>query len=301
MKTHLVISGGACYGISMLGILNYLYLEKKLNSIKYIAGNSIGSFFSLVYCLNVPLELVEEIIREIIKKNLYSITNENFSNLFIENGIFDTNNVMIKIKKYIENEYKMNDITFLELSKKFGKNLYISTTQLKDSINKIFSVDETPNISVFDAVAASMALPFIMKPVKIEEEYYIDGVLSNNFPINIFNNIDSELILSILFLMDEKKGQEIDYSNIDFITYSKQIFKIIIDNNNKLTSEINYKNLKKKDILIINDLPIVSNLPYIFNDEKDNSIDICLNDNDIDNLILEGFIKVSEHFKYIKS
>ena len=301
MKTHLVISGGACYGISMLGILNYLYLEKKLNSIKYIAGNSIGSFFSLVYCLNVPLELVEEIIREIIKKNLYSITNENFSNLFIENGIFDTNNMMIKIKKYIENEYKMNDITFLELSKKFGKNLYISTTQLKDSINKIFSVDETPNISVFDAVAASMALPFIMKPVKIEEEYYIDGVLSNNFPINIFNNIDSELILSILFLMDEKKGQEIDYSNIDFITYSKQIFKIIIDNNNKLTSEINYKNLKKKDILIINDLPIVSNLPYIFNDEKDNSIDICLNDNDIDNLILEGFIKVSEHFKYIKS
>lgn len=301
MKTHLVISGGACYGISMLGILNYLYLEKKLNSIKYIASNSIGSFFSLVYCLNVPLELVEEIIREIIKKNLYSITNENFSNLFIENGIFDTNNIMIKIKKYIEKEYKINDITFIELSKRFGKNLYISTTQLKDSKNKIFSVDETPNISVFDAVAASMALPFIMKPIKIEDEYYIDGVLSNNFPINIFNNIYSELILSILFLIDEKE-EDIDYNNIDFITYSKHIFKIILDNNTKLTTEINYKNFQKKDILIINDLPIVSHLPYIYNDEKDNnSIDIYLNDNDIDNLILEGFIKISEHFKYIKS
>lgn len=295
MKTHLVISGGACYGISLLGIFNYLYLENKLNNIKYVAANSIGSFFSLVYCLDVPLNLVEEIIKEIIKSNLYSITNENFPNLFIENGIFEASYLLIKIKKFIKDKYNIEDLTFLELSKKFGKNLYISTTLFKNSTNKIFSVDNTPNISIFDAVSASMSIPLMMKPVKIENEYYIDGFLSNNFPIDIFSNIDDNLILSILFsTIVINEDYNIDYDNIDFITYSKHIFHILIDNNHKLTSKKEINNT-----LIISDLPIMSCLPYAYNDN--NTIGVYLNDNDIDNLILEGFIKASEHFKYIKS
>lgn len=298
MKTHLVISGGACYGISLLGIFNYLYLENKLNSIKYIAANSIGSFFSLVYCLDVPLNLVEEIIKEIIKSNLYSITNENFPNLFIENGIFEASYLLIKIKEFLKDKYNIDDLTFLELSKKFGKNLYISTTLLKNSTNKIFSVDNTPDVSIFDAVSASMSIPFMMKPVKIDDEYYIDGVLSNNFPINIFSNIDQNLILSILFsTINIHEDYNIDYDNTDFITYSKHIFKILIDNNHKLTSRSNLN--KIYNTLIVNDLPIMSCLPYTYNDH--NCIAVYLNDNDIDNLILEGFIKASEHFKHIKS
>lgn len=298
MKTHLVISGGACYGISLLGIFNYLYLENKLNSIKYVAANSIGSFFSLVYCLDVPLNLVEEIIKDIIKNNSYSITNENFSNLFIENGVFEAYNLLIKIKEFLKDKHFIDDLTFLELSKKFGKNLYISTTQLKNSTNKIFSVDNTPDVSIFDAVSASMSIPFMMKPVKIDDEYYIDGVLSNNFPIDIFSNIDQNLILSILFSnINIHEDYDIDYDNIDFITYSKHIFKILIDNNHKLTSRLNLN--KIYNTLIVNDLPIMSCLPYTYND--DNCIAVYLNDNDIDNLILEGFIKASEHFKHIKS
>ena len=54
--THLILSGGGLYGLCYLGIFRYLIIEKKLDSLKNVVGNSMGSFFSLGYCLNIDID-----------------------------------------------------------------------------------------------------------------------------------------------------------------------------------------------------------------------------------------------------
>lgn len=296
--THMVISGGGLYGISMLGVLRYLYIEKKIINIKNISCNSIGSLFGLIICLKIPIEDIEDLVKETTKENYYVLTKKNISNIFTDNGIFDISLILTKIKEYIEKKYNIKDINFIELSKKFGYNLYISATNINKLKNKIFSVDNTPNVSIYDAISASMALPFIFKPIKIEKEYYIDGLFTNNFPIDVFKNIQKENILAIAYRIKKEydiKDLEID-TKINLINYSKRLFNLLLRNSNK-TSYIYYLNNYKSELLLIDELSLESVIPIKINK---NEINCTLNNTDIDNLILEGFIKTSEFFNHIK-
>jgi NTE family protein len=56
----------------------------------------------------------------------------------------------------------------------------------------IFSIEETPDIPVARAVAASIAIPFFFKPVQVsianKTRTLVDGGLVSNFPVWIFND-----------------------------------------------------------------------------------------------------------------
>lgn len=73
-------------------------------------------------------------------------------------------------------KYPHDDIenfTFMDIAKKFGVNFYISATDIQRGKNKIFSIDDTPNVKVFMACYASMSVPIVYIPVKINEVYYV--------------------------------------------------------------------------------------------------------------------------------
>lgn len=292
--THLIISGGALYGVVCLGIFRYMYIEKISKNIKHIAGNSMGSWFALAFSLNIPLDILENMMKQIAKENNVLFTKNNLNKLFKNNGIMDFNNFTNPLKKYIKNEYNLDDLSFLELSKKFGINLYISTTNITQGKNRIFSVNDSPNISIFDATKASMSLPFISIPVLIEDEQYSDGILTNNFPINIFDNVLKDNILGIAI----KISYNIDPINkkCKFIDYIKRIIEIMINEHSK-TTYINFINNDKANILVIEDSPINSYIPF---NVKNNKVHCNFYDKDVDNLILDGFIKMSDFIKYIK-
>ena len=295
--THLVISGGGCYGLCLLGVFRYLFIEKKLNNIKYIAGNSCGAFFSLAYCLKIEIDILENIIKDLIKENNLRIDKNNIGNLFIDNGIIDMSIFTNKLKDYLNNKYHLEDITFLELSKKFALNLYISATNVNTTKNTIFSTDNTPNVSVFDATCASMTIPYACIPIKINEEYYIDGILTNNFPINIFNNINKESILGIVLNIPDKLDIYNKNEEISFLDYNKRIYEIFYASVREQTF-IKYINCDNCNMLLIEDSPISEAIPINIDENK---ITADFSINDIDNLILDGFIKTSNYFTHIRS
>lgn len=293
--THLILSGGGLYGLCFLGIFRYLIIEKKLNSLKNIIGNSMGSFFSLGYSLNIDIDKLENIVKELKECNDIKINKKNLGNLFKKNGILNFSIFTNRLKI----ESKIDDITFKEFSKKFGINLYISATNINKLENVIFSIDNTPDVSVFDAVAASMSLPYMCEPILIDGEYYIDGCLSNNFPSNIFKNINKNNILGICIKInsdyDIKKYEK--NSKFTFLNYNKRLIDLLIINSIK-TTYLNNINTDYCDLIIIEDSPISDYLLYNMNKDK---LETSLSDIDIDNLILDGFIKASDYFKYIKS
>jgi NTE family protein len=100
-------------------------------------------------------------------------------------------------------------------------------------------------MSIYKAIQISSALPMYFKPIEYNNNLYIDGALSNNFPINLFNNDLENTIGFEIFMFN--KNQKINgfidyfikiclcnyYSDIDKnMIYNKYYIKLFIDDIN---------------------------------------------------------------------
>lgn len=228
--THMCVSGGGFSGFLYLGVFRYLKQEKLDKSIINIAGVSVGAILGIVFALDLPLDEVEANLKEI-----YSIDNPDrieielpdaMNNIIHHKGIFEPN---VLIKK-LEDIY-LGNMTFLDLSKKTGKNLIVIATHVETMKPVYFSVDNTPNVMVRDALEASSCVPLISKPKQIGKDYYVDGGCACNTVPLIFDNVpkDNILILHLTsFLHLNKKLMD------DNIIYYLSSFFLTFLNNNTL-------------------------------------------------------------------
>jgi len=244
----------------------------------------MGSLFGFALCLKIPYEDLEIIVKKIISNDsLLVIKKEEFANLFINNGIDKTINYLTYFREYLKQKYDIEDITFLELGKKTGIDFNVSTTNVNNYKNTIFNLTNSPNVSVFDAIAASMSIPFLSEPVLIDGYYYVDGCITNNFPIELFDNIPHKNILGVIVNIDSCTDIIPKDTNIDFYNYAFRILEIILKNTTYVLPIIK---IKETDyLLIIKESHIESVNLEIKKDyvRKDITIE------DIDKLILQGY------------
>jgi len=295
--THLVFSGSALRSICLLGILRYLYFNKLDIYIKNIAGASMGSFFCLAFALKIPIDELEIMIKKLINSNdVISVPSNKLLTIFSDLGFNDSRLYLSEFRNYIKNKYDMDDITFIQLSKMTGVNMYVSTTRINDGINYIFNVNDTPDVSVLDAIAASMCIPILSKPINIDGYYYVDGCISNNLPFEIFNNINEDDILNVAVYIKKDYAMsniiEKDNDDLNFMIYFKQIMSIIYSNSLQRCYLSKIPTLKNP--LIISDSPFKSFYNIQINDDD---IRFNITDDDIENLILQGFRDINNYMK----
>jgi NTE family protein len=77
-------------------------------------------------------------------------------------------------------------VTFGDLRQR-GRSLRIVATNIDRRTLRLFSDKTTPDMPVADAVAASMAMPFVFRPWKIEGQRHVDGALVSNLPVWTFD------------------------------------------------------------------------------------------------------------------
>jgi len=293
--THLVFSGNALKSIFLCGVLRYLYCYNLDRNIHDVAGTSMGAFFALAFALKITIDKLENMCYRMTKdESITKFKPIDIINIIENYGLCCSIDYLKEFRNYIKEIYDQDDLSFLELSKKTGVNIYISTTRVDSGDNVIFNVNDTPNVSVLDAVAASMCLPLISKPIIIDGYYYIDGYLTNNFPYDIFTNINVpiENILGIacnltngIKMKTFNKGDELSiieyYINIGII-YNENTFKLCYLN------KIN----NFKDILIVD----TNNIKNIYNYDFDNNcIDISLTETELNNLFLTGYKAIHDY------
>lgn len=298
--THLSLSGGGALGNIYIGVIRYLVIEKYIDNIKNISGNSIGSVFALMIALRMPYDRIEKYCREMIHAcNNENIDKDSIKNILKYNGAINSEIFLKGIKDFILQEYGMERMTFIDLSKKLGINLYISATKITNNadninnVNMIFSLENSPDVCIVDAACASICVPFAFKPYKINDDYYIDGILSNNIPINAFNNfknIDKKNILSIAVGDNREEYTLKGYNeNTSILEYMNTILKIALIN---ITNNTNVKNYLSNTLLIKDNLPFKSNFNII---KGDNCFKAYTTEKEFDDMILIGYIEISKH------
>jgi predicted acylesterase/phospholipase RssA len=291
--THLVLSGGGMRGVLFVGALRYLYLENMHKNITHIAANSIGSFVALFITFKLTIEEAERVIYTSAgDTNLCNIPTKNYYKIVSNLGLCSISHFMEHLRKVLRVKYPdIEDITFKEASKRFGVNLYFSTTNINRCENRIFSIEDTPDVSIFTACEASMAIPLIFNPVAIDGEYYYDGAFSNNFPIKIFSHVSKENIIGMVIYKErESYVPTKDKMNIFFII--RQICKMfdILRISQVTLNEINSGD---KEYYFMPENITIQNAMNVIVNRK--GIRIELTDEQVNEMILYGFTCMAEY------
>ncbi|ULY68613.1 patatin-like phospholipase [Chlorella virus XW01] len=240
MIDTLILSGGGLKGLGYIGGLKMLENNKiiSIKKIKNYYANSVGTIISLLLAIGYNFDFLEEFIIKFDFKKI--IPKLNLSNIFNNLGISNGNEIMIIIQTMFLKKTKVKDMTFKEFYNKYNIKLNFITTNYTFGIEEVLSIDDTPDLSVLLAVRMSISIPLIFTPVIYNNNMYIDGFLSNNFPIN---KIDIERNNYIAINITKSYNNK----NPNILEYMKGCIDIAIYNINK-----NQNNIKNNKIININ-------------------------------------------------
>jgi predicted acylesterase/phospholipase RssA len=287
MITHLVLSGGNIYALPYLGVIRYIYTHNLQQNIKFIAGTSFGAIISTCYAIKASTEDIENFfIKHFNDKELINFNSKNVINLLPKCGLESPYKHLKYLNYYILEKYNKN-ITFLDIAKTNGINLYINAFCINTQKDFVFSVETTPNISIIDAVAASIAIPFMFQPVEIDGYYYCDSCFVNNILTSYFSNINPKNILSVFTKIPIHFDEISQHTKIDFLTFSSIIMKISL---NSIFEFSSHKHINYENSIVIddnNDISIKMNTHNIY---YQISTDL------IHKAILYGYIKTQRFF-----
>ena len=231
-KVALVLSGGGAKGFAHIGVLREL--EKNNIKIDCIVGNSIGAVIGSLYSVGYTPDEIEKIMDGL-----------NLSDSFKDNP----NRTDIPLEKRLSNDqyafsikYDSNFNFYLPKGLKNSQKGYLQLKGLLSKAENISDFDKLPiplrivatnldtgkattfkNGDLAKVVTASAAIPSIFDPVNIDGTYYIDGMISRNFPVEDAINMGANIIIGVNVGADLKNPSS---SNYNIFTTAEQLLAI---------------------------------------------------------------------------
>jgi len=189
---NLVFEGGGVKTIAYAGAIKILEEKGILSNIQRFSGSSSGSIMALYLAVGLSPKKIEEIL---LKADLRKINNtsivisRHLSELYKSFGWNNGDNLRNWLRKSISERVNPN-ITFSELKKIHpNKELHIVASNITKRKRSIFNHENTPDLPIVEAVRISSGIPLLFSAIKIKEEYYVDGGIYCNYPIDLFDNV----------------------------------------------------------------------------------------------------------------
>ncbi len=229
LKVGVVLGSGGRFGISHIGVLKVL--EKNNIKIDYLVGCSMGAIIGAIYAINPNIEELEKKAVSLNKRDLIRL---------IDLGITKTSLIKGKnIKKFIKE--LVGDKTFSDVKIPFK----VVATDLETGEFVVINEGK-----LIDAIMASISIPGIFPPVKLDRRLLVDGGVTNATPINVVKEMGADIIIGVdLTMKGQVKLENLNIIQILLRTYDilrTQVTKNNIENNkNVLIIKPNISTLSK--------------------------------------------------------
>jgi len=182
-KIGLVLGSGGARGIAHIGVLKVL--EKNNIPIDYIAGVSAGAFVGAYYALNRKVEGFEKICLGLTKKKILSFIDP----INPKKALIAGNKLKQEIRRILENK-DFNDIkiplTIIATDLENGQEVRIKKGNLSD------------------AVRASVGIPGIFYPARLDDKWLVDGGLINATPVDVAKDMGADLVIAVDLTMSSE-------------------------------------------------------------------------------------------------
>ena len=206
-KVAVVLCGGGALGTVHIGALKVL--EEAGIPIDMVTGTSMGSIIGGFYAVGYNAEDIESIVNsmdwgEILldrvsmrnqtldereRQNIYLFDYRKFldeSQDSLAGGLLRGTNVEKTLRHYLR---QPEDIDFLSLPRPFG---CIATDLVTDSEVVL------NHGSLARSIRASMAVPGIFAPVRMDPYILVDGGTKNNFPADLARKMGADIVIGVL-------------------------------------------------------------------------------------------------------
>jgi NTE family protein len=190
--TNIVLGSGGMSGMSYLGVLRYFQEQGYLKHVKHCYGVSIGAFFGFLFASKIKIGEIESVLKEAYGNPENTLCPfHQLSNIQSRFGMDSGERLILPLKKIYQSyysslfpnkSYTIDDLTFLDFTKHTGCTLTVVATNVSLKQPTFFSVETTPNVSLWKAIQASMSIPSLFEPVQINDYYYVDGYLTCEYP-----------------------------------------------------------------------------------------------------------------------
>ena len=314
LKVALVLSGGGVKGYAHLGVLRVL--ERENIKIDYITGTSIGALVGTLYSIGYSVDEIEKFLddvnvssfletvtdntnlslekKESLKKYSAYLSFDNELNFSFPKGLKGTGEEYLILKKIL-GKYE-----YMDSFDNFPIPLRIVATNLNTGETKAFSKGDVAKVLI-----ASMAIPSIFEPMKIDGEIYVDGLVTRNLPVEEAYEMGADIVIAsdigapvvekddynILSVMSQ--ANTIQASNITKVSREKA--SILISPDIKDISAI--ASSKKEELMKLGKLAAekeIDKIRLLTKNDNEKKKEKFVNDNDVK--IIINKIEYSEKF-----
>ena len=218
MIKSIVLSGGNYLGLIELGLLQNLLEQKflKIDEIEKLYGTSIGGFVCTLLCLNIHFDDLCEYFEKRPWHKILDLDQSVFTDFFFKKGIIKKEIFEKTFKNLLESVNLSLNITLKEFYDYSKKELHLFSIRISDFTLTDISYKTHPELHLIDAVFMTCSLPFIFQPISYENEYYIDGGLLCNCPLEYaLENSEHSEVLCIMFSYDTRDGHKNFFTNFE--------------------------------------------------------------------------------------
>ena len=215
----LILNGGGIRGIELLGAIEPLHEVLDINT---IVGVSAGSLCSLGLVLGYTILELKDIL---FKFDLIKEKDISLLGIMQSYGINNCSSILNLICLILTRKGFSENLTFDELYQKTGIHFIVVVTNLSKHRTEYWCYKTQPQTKIFDAIRISINIPLYFYKIKFRGDYYVDGGITDNFPLNpvtvdgkeLFDSIDRKDVLVI------KISSEREMNHINFLNNHEEI------------------------------------------------------------------------------
>ena len=201
---NICFEGGGIHGYAYCGAIKALEELGLLSQFKRFSGASVGALVATMLSCGFTFKEIST-IPDVFLPALEKITSQRscgcgcainpgaLTGLLTEYGMYEMTLLEKVIAKLLGQRVSL-DVTLAVHHQIFKMELVIVACSLNRKTPVFFHHATYPNVTLKDALLASMAVPLFFKPRKIffnrHMDYFVDGGLVQNYPLWVFNDLD---------------------------------------------------------------------------------------------------------------
>jgi len=174
-KIGLALGCGGTRGYAHIGVIKVL--ERNKIPVDFIVGSSVGAIIGSHYALFKDIQKLEEIVLSTNWRRILSLIDFSFRGGIIRGA---------KTAEFINQTLK--NATFLQLKIPF----VAIATDFKNG-----EMIELSEGKVALAVQASMSVPFLFKPILLQDKLLFDGGISDSVPVETTRRMGADIVIAV--------------------------------------------------------------------------------------------------------
>lgn len=200
IKLGLALGAGGARGFTHIGVLKELHKHNIYPD--YIAGTSIGAAIGALYAAGHSPEEIEEIANSTDLINMLDFT-------IPKRGLIKGKLAEKRIEEYVFNK-KFKDLNIPLRIVSYNFTRYEKVVFKKGNVAK--------------AVRASIAIPGIVSPLRMDGHDYIDGAVANPTPFDVVREMGADVIIAVDLYHKDKIVESPIVTKSSFFTEMREKF-----------------------------------------------------------------------------